>query len=606
MTRSRRSTLRSRGSRTCISRASTSSRELVHQGPKQRHRDHLRAAQLIFTSTFDGRSLEPYLEALRTRAEPDTWWRFCAGYPGSGDAAAFAGWVRAHQIDSSLFASAHPQARVPHVLESLELRERIIDFAIEAHGLDAAALQRALPRDVRLMPRNLPRRRWADADIDLADIQGDVLRGYTYPCAAYLLLRIDDVDRGARADAADAAAGAHRRAVEGRPAADRDARGLHVRGAGGARAAGGAARRRSRPSSARAWPRAPSGSATAGRARRPSGSRGSRDAHVLVTLYGDRRGAAARRAATRCAASARARVDARARAARRGPGGRARPLRLRRRDRPAGDPRQRRGAAAGRRPAGRARALARGRDGRVPARLRGRGRRAAGRAGRAVRPQRHVHGLPQARHGRGRASGASWPRRAIRAGRSCWPRRSSAAGPTARLWCARRTHRTRRSPPTRRGSTTSRTDDDADGLRCPIGSHIRRANPRDAEGFWSGRLTNRHRIIRRGRPYGPPLPPGELEDDGVERGLIFVCFNADIWRQFETIQALWIDDGDPFGLGPDKDFLVGEPHGTAGKMTIQGRPPFFLKPQPRFVTMRGGEYLYRPSIGGLRALMLAS
>ena len=115
--------------------------ELVHQGPKQRHRDHLRAAQLIFTSTFDGRSLEPYLEALRTRAEPDTWWQFCAGYPGSGDAAAFAGWVRAHQIDSSLFASAHPQARVPHVLESLELRERIIDFAIEAHGLDAAALQ---------------------------------------------------------------------------------------------------------------------------------------------------------------------------------------------------------------------------------------------------------------------------------------------------------------------------------------------------------------------------------------------------------------------------------------------------------------------------------
>ncbi len=115
--------------------------ELVYQGPKQRHRDHLRSAQLIFTSTFDGRSLEPYLEALRTRADPDSWWRFCAGYPGSGDGDAFAGWVRAHQIDSSLFASAHPQARVPHVLESLELRERIIDFAIEAHGLDAAALQ---------------------------------------------------------------------------------------------------------------------------------------------------------------------------------------------------------------------------------------------------------------------------------------------------------------------------------------------------------------------------------------------------------------------------------------------------------------------------------
>jgi hypothetical protein len=98
---------------------------------------------------------------------------------------------------------------------------------------------------------------------------------------------------------------------------------------------------------------------------------------------------------------------------------------------------------------------------------------------------------------------------------------------------------------------------------------------------------------------------GVTEDDGVDRGLVFVCFNASIWRQFETVQALWIDDGDPFGLGPDKDFLAGEPHGTRGKMTIQGRPPFFVAPQPRFVTMRGGEYLYRPSMTALRRLAAA-
>ena len=143
---------------------------------------------------------------------------------------------------------------------------------------------------------------------------------------------------------------------------------------------------------------------------------------------------------------------------------------------------------------------------------------------------------------------------------------------------------------------------DPDGLRCPAGAHIRRANPRDSIGFYDGRLTNRHRIIRRGRPYGPKLPPGTLEDDGQDRGLIFVCFNTDIWRQFETIQALWIDDGDPFGLGADKDFLIGEPEGETGKMTIPGNPPFFLQPQPRFVTCRGGEYLIRPSLGALRAL----
>jgi Dyp-type peroxidase family len=144
--------------------------------------------------------------------------------------------------------------------------------------------------------------------------------------------------------------------------------------------------------------------------------------------------------------------------------------------------------------------------------------------------------------------------------------------------------------------------EDPDGLRCPLGAHVRRAHPRDAPGFFDGRLTNRHRIIRRGRPYGPPLPAGRLDDDGAERGLVFVCFNADIWRQFETVQALWIDDGDPFGLGADKDFLAGEPADGGGKMTIQGRPPYFLRPQPRFVTVRGGEYLYRPSMSGLRAL----
>jgi Dyp-type peroxidase family len=143
--------------------------------------------------------------------------------------------------------------------------------------------------------------------------------------------------------------------------------------------------------------------------------------------------------------------------------------------------------------------------------------------------------------------------------------------------------------------------DDAQGLRCPIGAHIRRANPRDMAEFFDGRLTNRHRIIRRGRAYGQPLPPGVTEDDGADRGLVFICFQANIWRQFETIQALWVDDGDPFGLGPDKDPLIGE-HTADSKMTIQGNPPYFVKPQPRFVTMRGGEYLFRPSMTALRML----
>ena len=138
---------------------------------------------------------------------------------------------------------------------------------------------------------------------------------------------------------------------------------------------------------------------------------------------------------------------------------------------------------------------------------------------------------------------------------------------------------------------------DADGLRCPVGAHVRRANPRDALGFRTDR-TRRHRLLRRGMPYGTALPDGVLEGDGEERGLIFVCLNASIARQFELVQSNWLYDGDAFGLGGDRDFLLG-PADPAGKMTVPGNPPRFLSPQQQFVRTRGGEYLFVP---GMRAL----
>jgi Dyp-type peroxidase family len=144
--------------------------------------------------------------------------------------------------------------------------------------------------------------------------------------------------------------------------------------------------------------------------------------------------------------------------------------------------------------------------------------------------------------------------------------------------------------------------DDPGGRRCPIGAHIRRANPRDALGF-DGRLTFRHRMIRRGMPYGPPLPDGVTEDDGRERGLVFVCFQASISRQFEGVQTQWLNDGNLFRLGDDKDFLLGDSSAAgAGKMTIEGDPPFFLAGQRAFVVTRGGEYLFVPGMAALGAL----
>lgn len=144
-----------------------------------------------------------------------------------------------------------------------------------------------------------------------------------------------------------------------------------------------------------------------------------------------------------------------------------------------------------------------------------------------------------------------------------------------------------------------RYDGDLDGMRCPLGAHIRRSNPRDALG-WDGHLTFRHRMIRRGMPYGPPLPEGVLDDD-VDRGLVFVSYQASISRQFEGVQVQWLNAGNIFGLGHDKDFVLGGPEGTR-KMTIQGRPPFFLRPQEVFVRTRGGEYLFVPGMTALAAL----
>jgi Dyp-type peroxidase family len=141
-------------------------------------------------------------------------------------------------------------------------------------------------------------------------------------------------------------------------------------------------------------------------------------------------------------------------------------------------------------------------------------------------------------------------------------------------------------------------DGDAAGYGCPIGAHIRRANPRNSLPF-SGALVNRHRLIRRGLPYGPPLPEGAADD--VERGVIFVCFQADLARQFEFVQSQWLNDGNAFRLGDDKDPLVGDQDGH-GKATLHGSPPWFADQLPRLVQTRGGEYFFTPGIGALRYL----
>ncbi|HTN78739.1 MAG TPA: Dyp-type peroxidase [Acidimicrobiales bacterium] len=144
--------------------------------------------------------------------------------------------------------------------------------------------------------------------------------------------------------------------------------------------------------------------------------------------------------------------------------------------------------------------------------------------------------------------------------------------------------------------------DDPDGLRCPLGAHIRRTNPR--RGLASDdSLTARQRIVRRGMPYGPPLPDG-APDDHADRGIFFVAYMADIERQFEFIQTNWCNDGDAVHVGHDPDPFIGHPNGDH-KFTIPGEVPKFVHPLVDLVTTRGGEYLWAPSMDGLRRLATA-
>jgi deferrochelatase/peroxidase EfeB len=144
-------------------------------------------------------------------------------------------------------------------------------------------------------------------------------------------------------------------------------------------------------------------------------------------------------------------------------------------------------------------------------------------------------------------------------------------------------------------------EEDPKGLKCPAGSHIRRNNPRDA---LKDTITNvnRHRVLRRGFLYGPTLPEGATEDDGVDRGIVFVFMGANLSRQFEFTKSQWQNDGDFVGLDDEKDPLSGPNDGT-GTFTIPRRPVRRrLHGIPRFVTTKGGEYCFVPSIRALRWL----
>ena len=152
---------------------------------------------------------------------------------------------------------------------------------------------------------------------------------------------------------------------------------------------------------------------------------------------------------------------------------------------------------------------------------------------------------------------------------------------------------------------------DPAGARCPLGAHVRRANPRDALGF-GGKTMSRHRLIRRGIAYGNYLPEGEEQspESQKKRGIIFIALNSG-FDQFEFVQQKWMNFGDDFEQGNDTDPIAGNRPVIGDRQIAQmmipgheasGRRPFICFDIPRFVTTKGGDYFFVPSLTGLGLL----
>lgn len=160
--------------------------------------------------------------------------------------------------------------------------------------------------------------------------------------------------------------------------------------------------------------------------------------------------------------------------------------------------------------------------------------------------------------------------------------------------------------------------DDTLGLRCPIGAHIRRNNPRDAAVI--GTDSSHHRIVRRAMPYGPQYDPAR--PDGQARGLVGYFINASIRNQFEFLSGEWNrrDDFVKAATGPGgaaagnavhnisgEDVFLGVNDPASSSFTLAATGPKgsanrTLRGFARLVTTRGGVYCFFPGIEGLRYL----
>ncbi|MEQ1497394.1 MAG: cytochrome P450 [Novosphingobium sp.] len=144
--------------------------------------------------------------------------------------------------------------------------------------------------------------------------------------------------------------------------------------------------------------------------------------------------------------------------------------------------------------------------------------------------------------------------------------------------------------------------DDPHGLACPFGAHIRRTNPRDSKQPGDPAeqvITNRHRLLRRGRTYTRP--------ETGEKGLLFASICADIERQFEFVQQFWANAPAFHGLEREPDPIIGsdpvDPRSGCPLGRVFTIPtaagPIRIEGMKSFVQTMGGGYFFLPSRSAL-------
>lgn len=193
------------------------------------------------------------------------------------------------------------------------------------------------------------------------------------------------------------------------------------------------------------------------------------------------------------------------------------------------------------------------------------------------------------------------------------------------------------------------SDLDKHGLRCPFGAHIRRTNPRDqvhagrGEGL-SFEMSNKHRMLRRGRIYGDPLDPefnieniidmvsnkplntsndqtvnDQPSDDvltgvnsrkkiEIKRGINFICLVSDISRQFEFVQSVWTNTRTFGELTNEVDPIISpgytnDPKTHADFTTPQQNIRNSYRAVPEFTNVAGGAYFFMPGVTTLKYLL---